>query len=160
MTVARPTLRSASGRAVVGPAVVVAAGVGVLAVASWPAATLVVAAVLAIAVLSWKAPRYGFVAGLGAFAAEGTVKVLLTNGGSPFPFSPDAAGAALLDAALFVGVLRLAVTDRGRTPRAVWDQASRVERLLFAGLAVWLVLSVLELPFGGHLARSLAGLRL
>jgi O-antigen ligase len=135
-------------------------GALVLAVASWPGATVVILLVLAIAVVSWRAPRYAFVLALGAFGAEGSVKVLLINGGSPFPSSPDSAGAALLDAALFVSVLGVLAADRGRMPGGLWQRASRWERLVLGGLGAWLVVSVLELPLGDHLTRSLAGLRL
>jgi len=164
VTVPRPALSSAFHRALprasLGAVGVAAVGALVLGVASWPAGTVAIGIVLVIAFMSWRAPRYAFIAALGAFGAEGSVKILLTNGGSPFPSSPDAAGAALLDAALFLAVVGVLAADRGRTPVAVWKRANRAERLVLGGLGAWLIVSVLELPLGGNLSRSLAGLRL
>jgi hypothetical protein len=86
------------------PRVLPAAAVALLAafaVALWPATSVLCLTVAAILLLAVRAPAWGLAAAVLLFGFEGSVKILLGLEGSPLPGSNRAAGAALLDVALF-----------------------------------------------------------
>jgi hypothetical protein len=131
-----------------------------LAVALWPATTLLALVVLLVVVLAWRAPLWALAAAVLLFSFEGSVKLLLDLEGTPLPGGARAAGAAALDAALLAAVAGLAVADRLETPRALWRRASTVERVAIGALVAWLGLSVLQIVQGGQPSRGLHGFRL
>ena len=143
---------------------VVAVGAGVaavlVAVAVYPATTLLAALVLGILVLAWRAPALALAAAVLLFEFEGSVKLLLGLDQTPLPGGNRAVGAAALDIALFAAVAGVLVKDRFRIPRASWLSASRPERIAIGVVGGWLALSLLQIVQGGHVSRGLHGFRL
>ena len=131
-----------------------------LAVAAWPVTVGLGAVVAAILLLAWRAPAWGLAAGILLIGFEGSVKILLGLEPTPLPFDNRAVGAAAIDLALFGAIGSVLVADRLRTPRAIWAQVSRWERIVLGALVAWLVLSVLQIAQGGDLQRGVEGLRI
>jgi O-Antigen ligase len=135
-----------------------ALGVGGAAItALWPIAGVAIAAVMVISVLAIRAPAYGFLAALLLFGFEGTIKMRLTVEGAP---SPLRLGAALIDLALLISVIGLAVDDRGRSLKLLWERFGRGERLVTMALGAWIVLAVLQIPLSTSISTGVEGVRL
>jgi GT2 family glycosyltransferase len=140
-------------------------GLGVLVLAAavaaavWPGLALALAALAGIVMLARRAPAFGFVAALGFFAAEGTVKLLLTLGGSPLPVGPLALGALLVDLGLVAGVGGLLLSRRADL-RGLWNRLDRLGRTGVLLIGAWFAASVVQIAQSGDLAKSLLGFRL
>jgi O-antigen ligase len=145
-------------------AVPVAAGLGIagvgIGVATYPATTLLVVLVVGILVLARHSPPLALGAAVLLYSFEGSVKLLLGLDGTPLPGDNRAAGAAALDLALFAAVAGVLLSDRFRSPRAIWASASRLERVVIGLIGAWLALSVGQIVQGGDVNRGLHGFRL
>lgn len=134
--------------------------IAVLAVAVWPAFALLAAVVGFVVVLALHAPVHAFVLALLLFGVEGSIKVLLSFGGTPLPASPVAVGAAAIDVAFFATLALLVVAAGRRAARAVWRDAGWMWRLGAGFLAAWLAVSVAQVVQSGDVAQGAAGFRL
>lgn len=144
------------------PRVLPAAALALLAafaVALWPATSVLCLTVAAILLLAVRAPAWGLAAAVLLFGFEGSVKILLGLEASPLPGSNRAAGAALLDVALFGAIAIVVWRDRLETPRAVWRAGGRLERIALLMLGAWLALSVVQIAQVGSLSEGLEGFR-
>lgn len=141
----------------------IAAAVGLIliavALAAWPGFTTIVIAVLTVGALAWRAPLWGFAAGLVVFAAEGSIKAVLSYSPSPVAASPVALGAIVTDLALAIGVTGLLVADRGSSLRAIWERLGTYGRVSAALLTVWLLASLVQIPLSARLTSALLGFR-
>ena len=159
----RPRLPEAS-RALTTAGKALAAAVAVAAVAvavsAWPATALLAALVTGTLVLAWQRPALGFAAAVLLYGFEGSAKLLLGLEDTPLPGGNRAAGAALLDLALFGSIALVVARDRFATPIAFWRAATRIERLALGVVGAWLALSVLQIAVGGSLTQGLHGFRL
>lgn len=159
---ASPFVRSATvvllAAAIAGFAVGVV-GVG-LVVANWPATMAVATLVGGVLFLAWRAPAWALLGGLLLVGFEGSIKILLGFEPTPLPGDERAAGAAAIDLALFGAVAGVLVADRLETPRAIWAQATKGERVALRLLGVWLALSVLQIAQNENLVNGVEGFRL
>jgi O-antigen ligase len=139
-----------------------AAAVGAtgVALAAWPATVGLLVVVGTILLVAWRAPAWALAGGLLLIAFEGSVKLLLELEPTPLPASARAAGAALIDVALFGAVAAVLYADRLRTPRALWRGASEGERIALSLLGGWLVLSAVQIAWDLRLERGIEGFRL
>jgi hypothetical protein len=138
---------------------VLLAPLAALAVAIWPATTLLCVGLVALILLAWRAPGWGLAAAVLLFGFEGSVKILLWLEDTPLPGGFRAAGAATLDLGLVAAVVAVVCADRLETPRALWRSAGRLERVAACALGAWLVLSVIQIAWGFEFGRGLRGFR-
>ncbi len=131
-----------------------------VALSVWPIFTLAVAVLLGIAVLAWRAPAWAFVAALAIFGTEGWLKGMLFSSGVPFAGHEVAAGAALVDLALILGVAGLLFADRGEPLLSLWRRLDRLTRVGIALLGAWLTLSLFQVFQNGSFSRGIDGFRL
>lgn len=135
--------------------------VGVVAAyAVWPVSVGLLLLAACLLALSARAPQLAFVLALVSFGAEGTIKELLANEGSPLPLSAEALGALALDVVLFASIVALVARERGATVWHLWSDASHAERFVIALLAFWLLVSLPQIFQSGQPSRGLAGFRL
>lgn len=157
-----------SGSARSNPVLRLLAGVGVAlailvcatSVAVWPTLTLLVISLVLVATLAWRAPPFALVGAILLYGLEGSIKLGLAREVPELGVAPAALGAALIDLALLVAGLGILRQDRGRTLRAIWQNAGRWTRVALAILVAWLALSLLQIPVTGDLGTALAGFRL
>jgi O-antigen ligase len=128
--------------------------------AVWPTFTLALAALAALGILAWRAPAVAFLLAVALFGFEGALKIRLAIEGTPFGVGGDALGAGILDAGLVIGLAGLAQAGGVATARRAWNGSTRAERVCLALVAVWLVVSLVQIPQGGHLRGGLEGYRL
>ncbi|MDQ3630416.1 MAG: O-antigen ligase family protein [Actinomycetota bacterium] len=129
-------------------------------VAVWPTLTLLVIGLILVATLAWLAPPFALVGAILLYGLEGAIKLGLARELPGLGVAPDALGAALIDIAFLAAGLGLLRQDRGRTLRAIWENAGRWTRVALAVLVAWLALSLLQIPMTGDLGTALAGFRL
>jgi O-antigen ligase len=122
-----------------------------------PTAAILMCLLVVVLALCVRAPAYAFALSLALYSFEGTVKMRLSVEDAP---SPVALGAAALDLAFLASLAALLLSDRGRSLLALWDRATRLERVAATLLGAWLVLSVLQIPIGGDLTNGVEGFRL
>jgi hypothetical protein len=133
--------------------------VAILCAALWPGFAVVLAAVIGVVAVTLAAPAYGFVLVLLLFGAEGSIKILLDRGGTPFGRDPRAVGAALVDLAFAAAVVALAIAERDVLRRS-WERMSTVARIGLGLLAAWIAVSALQTLQTGSIVQGLAGFRL
>lgn len=131
----------------------------VVAVAFWPSLALIALAVGALLIFAQRRPEVAFVAAIGAFLMEGTLKILLAHSGLSFDEAAGV-GAALLDLALFGTFLTLLAKRWRWDVRARWSQRTTAERLVLAAAVGWLLLSLVQGLLSPSLGSALSGLRL
>jgi hypothetical protein len=134
------------------------AGAGIALVA-WPGLALPLAAIAAIAVLARRTPTVAFAVALSVFAAEGSIKALLTYWGRPSGISGVALGALLVDLALIIAVTGLLVSDRGAAVRALWSRLDALGRAAVVSLVGWLLVSGAQIMVSGRIAEGVLGFR-
>ncbi|HEY1360114.1 MAG TPA: O-antigen ligase family protein [Thermoleophilaceae bacterium] len=138
-------------------AAVVALGIGVFLVALYPSLALLLAALLIVALLALRRPAAAFLLAIGLIGFEGTIKIRLTIENVPHPLG---VGAAALDLGLLAGLAGL-LARAGLAPfREIWSRAGRAERAAFVLLALWLALSLVQIPLGGPFRTAVNGFRL
>jgi hypothetical protein len=91
---------------------------------------------------------------------EGTVKAVLTNTALPVDVSPLAAGAALIDLALFGVIAVVLARVRLPDPRAVARSVRGPAVVVGVALAGWLLLSAIQVFTSPSIRDALEGIRL
>jgi len=152
--------RSASLRWLGGLASALAVLVFAALVAVWPTLTLLALGFTLVTVLALFAPPFALVGTILLYGLEGMIKVGLAHELPALGVTPEAFGAALLDAAFLVAVLGLLRQDRGRTLVAIWRNSGSWTRVALSLLAAWLAISLLQVPLTSDLDTALAGFRL
>jgi hypothetical protein len=142
------------------PAVAVLGGAFGAALAFWPVLILAVAIVGLVALLAIRAPEYAFILSIVLFASEGWLKAMLGYESVPISVSADALGAALLDLCLIVSVLGLIRRDARARVTRVYLGLPRSVQLGFGLLALWVVLSAVQVLAVGSVSQGVEGFRL
>jgi O-antigen ligase len=130
---------------------------GALLALVWPVAAVGLAGAVLLCAVALRAPALGLVGGLLIAGSEGLFKARLNA--ESFP-SANGAGAIALDV-LLAAVAVWLCTRAGRRPFvAVWREATRGERIAWALVGAWLVVSAIQVLTSPDLTNAVEGLRL
>lgn len=130
---------------------------GALLALVWPVAVVGLAATVLLCAVALRAPALGLVGGLLIAGSEGLFKARLNAEAVP---SANGVGAIALDLAL-AGVAVWLCVRAGRRPfLAIWREATRGERVAWALVGAWLVVSALQVLTSPDLTNAIQGLRL
>jgi hypothetical protein len=130
---------------------------GLVLAVVWPVLTLALAVAILLCAVALRAPALAFVGGVLIAGSEGLFKARLNAEAVP---SANGVGALALDLLLAALAIWLC-TRAGRRPFvALWRAATRGERIMWALLAGWVAVSVLQVLTSPDLTNAIEGLRL